>query len=158
MPRRSITALSAIVFLAACGTNDTEPPPVEQPAPAAEAAPAPGQYGSATADFVPLDGSGVDGSISIDASGDQPVITVSLRSAREGIHQGHIHGGTCADRTRAIEPLQPVTVGADGSGSAVSTVDMPAETLFDGNHIVVYHEAGGSPGASVTCAEIPQRQ
>jgi hypothetical protein len=154
---RRITAPLCFLFLAACGTDDADaPPPVEQPAPVVEAPAQPA--GETTAEFVPLDGSGVGGSLSISATGQQPVLTVSLRNAPEGVYQGHIHGGTCADRTRAITPLQAVTVGADGSGSATSTVDMPAETLFDGNHIVVYHEAGGAPGASVTCAEIPRRQ
>ncbi|HSJ24674.1 MAG TPA: hypothetical protein VK929_08415 [Longimicrobiales bacterium] len=157
MTRRSATALLAVLFLAACGTDDAgDPPPIDQPAPPAEAPAQPAE--TVTADFGPLDGSGIDGFLTVDASGDQAVITVSLSNAPEGVYQGHVHGGTCADRTRAITPLEPVSVGVDGSGSSVSTVDMAAETLLDGNHIVVYHEAGGSPGASVTCAEIPQRQ
>jgi hypothetical protein len=82
---------------------------------------------------------------------------VSLRNASEGVYQGHVHGGSCANRTRSIVGLEPVHVAADGAGSSTSTVDLDATTLFDGNHIVVYHEAGGSPGASITCAEIPQR-
>jgi hypothetical protein len=149
------SSLLLALLAAACGNGaDTAR---EAPAPAAvpDAQSAPAE--SVMADLIPLDGSGVDGSVHIDVAGDRPVITVSLRNAAEGIYQGHVHGGSCANRARSIVALQPVHAGADGAGSSTSTVDLDEATLFDGNHIVVYHEAGGSPGASITCAEIPQR-
>jgi hypothetical protein len=147
--------LAVALLAAACGNGpDTAQ---DAPAPAATPDPQPAPAESLMADLTPLDDSGVDGSVHIDVAGEQPVITVSLRNAAEGVYQGHVHGGSCANRTRAIVPLQAVTVGADGSGAATSTVELDAATLLDGNHIVVYHEAGGSPGASITCAEIPQR-
>jgi hypothetical protein len=108
-----------------------------------------------TTALMPLEGSGVIGTVEIDGTGAQPVVTVTLTGATEGTLQGHIHGGTCADRTGAIMPLEPVEADASGSGQSTTTVDIPLATLMDGRHIVVYHEAGGSPGASVACAEIP---
>jgi hypothetical protein len=145
--------VAAALLVLGCGNGQEEPQPAAAPAEYQQPEPA----SSVTAEMVALDGSGIAGSVYIETAGEQPVITVSLRNAVEGVHQGHIHGGTCADRTRAIVPLQPVVVDADGSGSATSTVELPAETLLDGNHIVVYHEAGGAPGASVVCGEIPAR-
>jgi hypothetical protein len=151
--RRNVVGVCFIAAgLLACGAEADPPPQWDDTAAPAVQPQQPA--GSVSADMVALDGSGIEGSVMVDTAADRPVITVSLRNAAEGVHQGHIHGGSCADRTRALVPLEPVAVGADGSGSSTSTVDMPADELFDGNHIVVYHEAHGAPGASVACAEL----
>lgn len=156
-------ALALLLALAACGTDA---PPAED---AADTMDAPAETTTAadagaptdqpiTASMVALEESGMGGTVSVDVSGAQPVLSVSLTGApAAGVHQGHIHGGTCADRTGAIEPLEPITTMADGTGQATSTVELDAATLLDGNHIVVYHEADGSPGASLVCADIPAR-
>jgi len=157
------TVLALLLALAACGTDA---PPADDTADTMDApaeTSAPADVGAATdqpitADMVALDESGMGGTVSVDVSGAQPMLTVALTGApAAGVHQGHIHGGTCADRTGAIEPLEPVTTAADGAGQATSTVELDAATLLDGNHIVVYHEAGGSPGASLVCADLPAR-
>jgi hypothetical protein len=154
---RTAAVAATLMLLIACGTDDQDVAPGDdfaQP-PATPDLQQPEPAGSTTASLVALDGSAIGGSVYIDAGTERATITVSLRNAPEGTLQGHIHGGTCADRTRAIMPLEPIDVDADGTGSSTSTVEMPAETLYDGQHIVVYHEAGGAPGASIVCAEIP---
>jgi hypothetical protein len=152
------TAMSLLLVLAACGTDE---PPADAPAdaplpvPAETTTPAGGE--ETTAAMQALEDSGMGGTITIHANGEQPMLTVALTGApAPGVHQGHIHGGTCADRTGALTPLEPITT-AGGAGEATSTVALPADSLFNGNHIVIYHEAGGSPGASLVCGQLPAR-
>lgn len=163
---RSIGATAAalpFLFLSACAPGDTDsalddaaaaPAAVEGAAvePVADMAM---EEHVVAVDMVGLDGAEAAGTLRLDLSGTQPVLTVSLRNAGTGVLQGHIHGGTCAERTRAITPLQPVTTDDTGSGESTSTVEMSADELANGQHIVVYHEANGAPGASIVCAEIP---
>jgi hypothetical protein len=72
-----------------------------------------------------------------------------------GTYQGHIHrGNRCDAPGSVVTPLEPVTT-AGGTGQSVTTVDLPMETIFDANHLVVYHEPGGSPGAPLLCGSVP---
>ena len=105
-----------------------------------------------------LGGSGVSGETTVapgDASG-QTTVNVTLRAAggAGGVHQGHIHSGTCTQIGGVVVPLPPVTV-AGGTGTATSSVAVDAMSVMDGAHVVVYHEAGGNPGSPVVCGEIP---
>jgi hypothetical protein len=110
-----------------------------------------------TAQMVALEGSGVTGEVHVEPANGGSLVRVMLTGAPQGVLQGHIHGGTCMERTRALMPLEPVTTDPAGSGESMTTLDVAIETLLDGNHIVVYHEAGGAPGASVVCGELPRR-
>lgn len=105
-----------------------------------------------------ISGSGVSGDAMVapgDAAG-QSRVTVNLTAAGDagGVHQGHIHQGTCDSPGSVVVPLPPVTI-AGGTGTATSTVAVDAMDVMDGSHIVVYHEAGGNPGAPVVCGAIP---
>jgi hypothetical protein len=105
---------------------------------------------------VPLvEDSPMGGSIYIDGTGDRPIISVSLRGAVEGVHQGHVHIGTCDSPGSAVAPLEPIDTNANGNGESITTVELPLQRLTDGAHVVVYHEAGGSPGAPIICGQIP---
>jgi hypothetical protein len=104
----------------------------------------------------PVGGSGVSGEATLTESGQQTQVMVRLMgSTANATHQGHIHSGTCASPGAVVVPLQSISVDAQGSGTSTSTVDVPIHTAANGQHIVVYHEAGGSPGAPVVCGEIP---
>lgn len=105
-----------------------------------------------------LAGSGVSGEATLspgDAS-TQTTANLTLRAAggAGGVHQGHIHSGTCTQIGGVVVPLPPVTV-AGGTGTATSSVAVDAMSVMDGAHVVVYHEAGGNPGSPVVCGEIP---
>lgn len=105
-----------------------------------------------------LSGSGVSGDATVaagEASGQSRVV-VNLRAARtaSGVHQGHIHQGTCDSLGGVVVPLPPITV-AGGVGTASSSVAVDPMSVMDGNHVVAYHEAGGNPGRPVVCGEIP---
>lgn len=157
-----LPCLALSFALAACAGDDApaaDPGAEDAAMPAATpAVPATTPAAGVTADIEPLDGATVSGLVTVApaATGTGSAVTVMLRGvAAPGVHQGHIHGGTCAERTGALVPLEPVTTDASGSGTSTATVDLPLATLTDGQHIIVYHEAGGSPGASIACAQIP---
>lgn len=153
-----ITALATVLI--ACADRDDAAPPVDaapaQP-PAVGAAQTAADPSAVTAEFAPIDDSGVEGTAHIEPDGQQVRITVTLRTAGAGTHRGHVHSGTCASRGRSVFELEPIVTDASGTGEALSTVDLPASALMDGQHIIVYHAAGGSPGPSVVCADIPVR-
>jgi hypothetical protein len=144
-----------ILLLAACGERSDDPPGAAgSELPATEHQPVARR--DVTAELVPLvEDSPMGGSIYIDGTGDQPIISVSLRGAVEGVHQGHVHTGTCASPGRAVAPLEPIDTNANGNGESITTVELPLQTLTDGAHIVVYHEADGAPGAPIICGQIP---
>lgn len=101
--------------------------------------------------FVTLNQSGATGHVMMEETGDQTRVMVHLEGATPGNHPGHIHRGTCEQMGEVLIPLQPVTVAANGKGMATSTVTTSIEKLEDGDHIVLYHRADGTP---IVCAEI----
>lgn len=101
--------------------------------------------------FVTLNQSGATGHVMMEEMGDQTRVMVHLEGAAAGSHPGHIHRGTCEQTGEVLIPLQSVTVAANGKGMATSTVNMSIEKLEEGDHIVLYHGAGGTP---IVCAEI----
>jgi hypothetical protein len=157
-----VPAVTAIFLFTACGGDDAaddgfiDTPPATAPATPADTPPA--SMAAMSADFAPVDNSGASGTIRVSESGSGTQIVAMLNGAGEGVHQGHIHAGTCAQPGSPVTPLEPVTTDATGSGQATSTVDIPASTVMNGQHIVMYHAAGGSPGAAIACAAIPAHQ
>jgi hypothetical protein len=142
--------------LAACGT---EPPPADEMAPPAETpAPADAPMDHAMtylAQVVPVGESGITGDVELTALNGETEVRVTLRNAPEGTHRGHVHEGTCEAPGGVVAPLTAVTTDATGTGQAATTLELGIMTLMNGNHIVLYHEAGGEPGAPVACATIP---
>lgn len=162
--RRSRTGgLALLAFapfaLVACGGADTEEMAddamEEAPPPAAEAPPATDAASSTMVQVMPLNESGASGEVEIRASGEGTELRVVLRGAGEGVHQGHIHTGTCDAPGGVVAPLEAITADTEGTGEATTTVDVPMMTVMNGSHIVLYHQAGGEPGAPIACAAIP---
>jgi hypothetical protein len=164
---RSLTSVMLAVALplafAACAPEDDAA--MEETEEAAEtAAPAPTPTPPATPDlstpmtaqFTALNNSGIGGDIQVSGEAEQTRVVVQLTgSTANGVHQGHIHTGTCEAPGANVIALQPVTIGADGIGRSESTVAVAPMTAMNGQHIVVFHEANGQPGAPVVCAAIP---
>ncbi|MQA90603.1 MAG: hypothetical protein GEU90_10265 [Gemmatimonas sp.] len=159
---RAWTGLPLVLALAACAgdadvgddglVDETEVvTPIEEPqtaeTPAMEVA-------EETSAFQPLQDSGVTGEATITPQDQQTQVMVQLTGASgAGEHPGHLHSGSCDDVGGVVQPLEPVTTDASGTGSMTATVAMPPMTAMDGQHIVVYHAAGGGP--PITCAPIP---
>jgi hypothetical protein len=157
---RSLAAGCIVLLLAACPADeDRIDDPALEPIPGEEMAPPPPaptepEEQAINVNLREVAGSGVTGTVRLEPTGVGTRVTVMLRGAEPGTHQGHIHLGTCAQPGSAVVPLEPVTVGADGSGESTTTIEQRVATLADGQHIVAYHEAGGTPGAPVACVEI----
>lgn len=162
-PWRKAWMLALAPFLmAACAAPDTAEDTetaAEEAAPAPETTPTPPPAMEETATHMAqvtaLNESGTTGQVEIRALGEGSELRVTLMGATEGAHQGMIHTGTCDAPGEVVAQLQPVTVDATGQGEATSEVTQPLTSVMDGNHIVVYHEAGGEPGQPVACASIP---
>lgn len=149
-------------ILVACGGGDTEEmaddTAEEIATPAAEAPVTTDAAASTMVQITSLNESGASGEVEVRAVGEGTELRVVLRGAGEGVHQGHIHSGTCDAPGGAVAPLDAITADANGTGETTTTVEVPMMTVMNGNHIVVYHAAGGEPGAPIACAAIPAHQ
>jgi Cu/Zn superoxide dismutase len=111
--------------------------------------------GMSTIALEPLNDSGASGEAMIHESGDGLEVVVELMGAPEGERPGHIHAGTCADLGDVVYPLQAVAVGADGTGTSTSSLDVGMGEVADGQHVVNYHGEGGTP---IACGAISMHQ
>lgn len=112
--------------------------------------------GGMSASLQPVNNSNYAGEVSLNAAGEQTQVVVRMTAPTAGTHQGHIHSGRCASPGGVVAPLEPITTDASSGGSSTSTVSVPIGTVMNGQHIVQYHQRGGSSGAPVACADIPQ--
>lgn len=110
-------------------------------------------HGASTIQLAALENSGVTGEASVAEQGQQSVVTLKVMGASaSAVLQAHVHKGKCGSNGPVVAPLEPVTVGADGSGSSTTTVAVPMATVMNGEHYIQAHEPKGKP---LTCAEIP---
>ena len=142
----------ADTLVEAMGTSDV----AVLPPPAGDTAAAGASAGMQTVAFTPVGTGGHAGDVMIHAMGQQTEIMVRLSGPQAGVHQGHIHTGTCDNIGGVVQPLEPVDVPQGAQGTSTTTVSIPPATVMNGQHVVVYHTAGGSPGAPVACANVPQ--
>jgi len=108
---------------------------------------------AATVQLQPLGGSDFGGEAVITDRGANVEVMVRLTGTPGNTtHPGHLHSGTCANIGGVVQALEPITTGADGTGTMTTQVDLAPMTVMDGQHVVVYHAVGGQPAA---CGEIP---
>jgi hypothetical protein len=105
----------------------------------------------------PLRGSGVSGEAMFASSGQGTQVTLRVMGAPgAGTHASHVHRGTCEQQGPVVAPVGDVTVDATGTGSVDATLDLPMNTVMNGQHYIQAHESGSpSPGQPVTCGNIP---
>jgi hypothetical protein len=161
-------ALPLVLVLAACAGDAEEGEDaslVEDPQEVLPPAQEPGlntppgtQAGTGeTSAFQALQNSGVTGEATITDRGQQTQVMVRLTGTEGGgEHPGHIHTGTCDNIGGVVQPLQPVTTDSTGTGSMTADVEIAPMAAMDGQHVVVYHAAGGGP--PITCAAIPMHR
>lgn len=110
------------------------------------------------ATLAPLNNSGVQGTVNFNAdpaNAGRLVAVLSVAGGTEGgVHQAHVHTGTCDAPGDVVLALSPVTIVAGGGGQSEAPVDVPTATLANGQHIVAVHEANGNPGAPIACGPI----
>ncbi|HUG41119.1 MAG TPA: hypothetical protein VMM12_11570 [Longimicrobiales bacterium] len=136
-PLPLLAVVAALLLLPAC----------EAPAPGDGAADA-----DASADFAPVDRSGVTGTVRAEHEEDEAAVTVELAGLQPGtVYTVHIHTGRCSAGGLVAATLGDVTAGSDGTGRLSATVagsplgpDSPA--------FVQALDAAGDP---VACADLP---
>lgn len=164
-------AMLGVVALATSACAETEPdtgfdevPPATETTPGTETTPdatatAPDEMPEHTVAMEPVGGSMLTGQVEIDDDNGNTGIDVQVEGSTEGaVHQGHIHTGSCEAPGAVVQPLQPVTIGDDGEGTSENDLQLAYTTVTDGQHIVVFHQAGGNPGAPALCVAIPSHE
>ena len=97
--------------------------------------------------------SGLTGSATLTAKGDQTLVLLSLSSGELETELVHIHSGRCGvDTLGGVE--YGLTSFVDGSGFSVTTVDVPLSGLRTGDFAVNSHKKG-EPGVYTSCGNIP---
>lgn len=103
-------------------------------------------FGSAAAQeegiaLSPLNDSGVTGTATVTSDGQQTVVEVSIEgSTADAVHPNHLHTGTsCDDYTTIDYNLTDIEVGADGTGTATTTLDAPIEEVEGTPRVIVAH-------------------
>jgi hypothetical protein len=157
---KALLAIPLGVMLAGCPGDDRiddDPFVTEDPIGAPpEMQPAPAVPMTETAQVQPVGDSGVTGEVTISERDTRTEVMVRLAgTAPDATMPGHIHSGTCDNIGGVVQALEPIQTDAGGTGTATVTVDLSAMQVMDGQHVVVYHGAGGAPAA---CAQIPQHR
>ena len=131
--------------------------PMPMPADSGAMAAGGAMAGAQTIPLQAIGGAPVSGTVAVSESGGgtQVMLAVSGTGAA-GTHAAHVHTGTCDAPGDVVAPLESVTADASGAGSSTTTLQLPAATVMNGQHIVAYHAGSGAdPGAPVVCGEIP---
>ncbi len=99
-----------------------------------------------------VNGSGVSGTVTLDRMGEQTMVTLSLQGTPAGgDHPAHFHAGDCTAMGDVVVPLSNV----DGTaGMSSTTVDVPLDTIVQGNHALYVHLSPDQIGTVVSCGEI----
>ena len=96
------------------------------------------------------------GDLRVEGEDNGTEIDVTIRNSTEGaVHKGHVHSGTCSTIGGVVAPLGDITIDGDRDGDSETDLAIPMATVMNGQHIVVYHEANGAPGAPAVCVAIP---
>lgn len=110
--------------------------------------------------FQAVNNSGVGGEVYLTPTGERTTVVVTLQPPAGAdpsghTHMAHIHTGTCANIGTVVASLDTIVNDTSRGPTSTTVVDISLAALTDGNHLVAAHEAGGTPGSPVVCAEIP---
>lgn len=151
---KSLLVLLAPLALAACGeAGQTDEAPADTAA--AETNTAADTAGARGAlQLEPKNESGVTGEAYTEAApGDSAAVVLELDGLEEGAeYPAHVHEGTCEEGGGVAAALNPVTGGADGSGTSRTTLATEGFSETD-PYFVQVHLPDGTPAS---CANVPQ--
>jgi hypothetical protein len=102
-----------------------------------------------------LNDSGVTGSATLTAQGDQTVVELKL-TGLTGDHPDHIHNGTCADPVpEPTYPLNDVVLNpSDPEGRSTTTVDVELNSLLEDDYLILVHKSHEEINTYVACGDI----
>ena len=155
--RHLIAALALAAGLGACHKNyDTDNP---APAYKASASDSASRAMTHTVQLQSENNSGITGSAVLTPSGTDTKVMLTLvppagGSASGQAHVAHIHTGTCASPGPVVAPLGTVAATGQTFAPLSKTVNIPAATLMDGQHIVAAHATEDASSATIACAAI----
>jgi hypothetical protein len=168
MKLTKLFALAVIpAMLIACGTDDTEtddtwtdPGLTEQPAAERDAR-------EETVGLNEIGDSGVGGEVEIRESGDQAHVATRIEDGGPNVsYNGGIYRGTCEAPGERVAQLEPVQTQADGTGQAMSMVQIPGwgTTRTPGPEttpgqtaqglVIAYYRGDAGQGTPVVCGEL----
>lgn len=109
-----------------------------------------------SAPLQPVGGGGLAGEAVVIPIGIQSQVTVHVRGGppNEPV-TAHLMTGGCAQPGPVAADLQPVITDARGDGTSQIAIDLPAETVLNGNHSVELRRGNGREGVPVACGELP---
>ena len=124
-------------------------------APAAPAVPALQNVQRTRYQVLPVDGSGVRGSVLVSDYGFEEAVVVILLSGTQagGVHPAHFHLGDCGSGGEIVVPLENVS---GRSGLSVTTTDAFYEDIVSGDHYLNIHLSPDSMDVIVACGEVGQ--
>jgi len=123
-----------------------------QKPPAAEGTPTPSSnagMNKVSIDLDELNNSGVSGTATLTAMGDQTKVVLKVTGAT-GDHPVHIHNGTCTNLKDTAFPLTNI----DASGNSETTVDIKLADLLDSEYAINAHLSADQISTYVACGEI----
>lgn len=102
-----------------------------------------------TIDLNALNDSGVSGTVTLTANGDQTDIVISVEGAT-GDHPVHIHNGSCDALGEVTAPLTDI----DATGQSVTTVPISLDELISGDFAINAHLSAEQIAVYVACGNI----
>ncbi len=164
-------ALSLPIALMACDSNDDDdvagiPAPGDEtgtPSDSRDGSPTPfasptgGDAGedTVTIDLEEQNGSGVSGTVRLEADGDQTRVTIEaddMGGDATTPRPAHIHAGTCDDLDAVPEyPLEDIV-----DGKSETLVDVQLSELLDGEYAVNVHRSSDAIDEYIACGEIKE--
>jgi len=108
-----------------------------------------------TVKFSELNDSGVRGTATFTAKGDDTLVELDVAGA-EGNHPDHIHRSTCDDpEPNPLFPLTDVVLDrADEMGHSETTVEVPLSELLDEPHVILIHKSVEEIDEYIACTDI----
>ncbi len=101
-----------------------------------------------------VDGNGVTGNATLTEVDDGTTQVVVEMTGLDGTHANHLHHGTCDAQGEVHVTLDELQAEADGDATATTTFGDPELAHFETGHYVAVHEAGGMPGAVISCGDV----
>ncbi len=143
------TLLLATLLLAIPQARVAAQAPAATATPATEITPAP-DAPRIDLEFTELNDSGISGTATLSAAGDQTIVQLRLQDTGEN-HPAHIHAGTCDDLQPDFDfPLANVRA----EGTSTTVVDRPLQALVDGEFAIDVHLSPNELGTLVACVDI----
>lgn len=160
--RRTVAALAAIAVLGACGPGDERDDAMagegaDLEVPRVEAVPRTEQD-IAAGRLLPVNNSGVTGSVSVRGIGDRTEFAMNVTGLAAGGPrvEAAVVQGPCDAPGAAVAPVGPLEVGPGGIAAATDTIALAPGTVLDGTHSLVVRGVEARPGIPVlACSPLP---